>query len=104
MPLWFTLLAAVVVFELACDFSAATFATTGQRVFSVVAVMFAIAANLTFQAALRNGAGLARGGTFFGVSVALGAVIIGVAVFGEKLTPMQIVGITLGLGAILCLT
>jgi multidrug transporter EmrE-like cation transporter len=92
VPLWLTLLAGVVLLELASDFSATTYAQSGRSLWSGVAVLFAICANLTFQAALRNGAGLARGGTLFGVSVALGAVLLGIFVFGERLSTVQVVG------------
>lgn len=104
MPLWLFLIAVLVLLELASDFSAVTFATSGQRIYSIVAVGFAVLANLTFQAALRNGAGLARGGTLFGVSVALGSVLLGVVMFKEHLTAIQIAGVVLGIGAIVCLS
>lgn len=43
-------------------------------------------------------------GTIWNISYAIITIVLGVVIFGETLTVLQIIGIILGIGAIICLS
>ncbi len=103
IPLWLILLIALAVLELIGDTFAKQFALTGQVKHSIFAVVFVVAGNLCWQSMLRQGVPLGTGGVLFGVSVALGMLIIGACFYGESLTLTKLLGAGFGLVALILL-
>jgi len=103
LPLWLVFLIALAVLELIGDTFAKQFAVTGQLRHSILAVLFVVAGNLCWQSMLRQGVPLGVGGVLFGVSVALGMLVIGAVVYGESLTLTKLIGAGFGLVALVLL-
>ena len=95
-PKWVYFLLVLVAFELIADVLAKQFALSGRLVIGALAILGFIAANVAWLAALRSGVELSRGAILFAVLSSIGAVIIGVFIFHEKATPLQLVGLALG--------
>lgn len=100
MPKWVPFMIALVAAELTGDVMAKEFGRTGQLMFSVLSIGFVVAGNLSWQVMMRGGLDLARGGVLFGSSVALGATLIGLLWYGERLGWSQALGLCLGIAAI----
>jgi len=103
-PLWLLLLIALASLELIGDTFAKQFAVTGEIRNSLFAILFVVAGNLCWQHMLRQGIPLGVGGVLFGVSVALGMLLIGALFYGESLTPVKLVGAGFGLVALVLLS
>lgn len=103
MPIWLVLLIALAGLELIGDTFAKQFALTGQIKHSLLALLFVGAGNLCWQGLLRQGVPLGTGGVLFGVSVALGMLVIGAVAYGETLTPIKLAGAGFGLIALVLL-
>jgi multidrug transporter EmrE-like cation transporter len=103
LPLWLLLLIALATLELIGDTFAKQFALTGEIKNSLFAILFVVAGNLCWQHMLRQGVPLGTGGVLFGVSVALGMLVIGAVFYGESLTPMKLLGAGFGLVALVLL-
>ncbi|HVJ41170.1 MAG TPA: hypothetical protein VM639_06730 [Dongiaceae bacterium] len=103
LPLWLLLLIALAALELIGDTFAKQFAVTGEIRNSILAVLFVAAGNLCWQHMLRQGIPLGVGGVLFGVSVALGMLVIGAVFYGESLTPVKLLGAGFGLVALVLL-
>ena len=99
-PKWLYFLLGLVAFELISDVFAKQFALSGKLVFAALAIAGFIAANLAWLIALRTGAELSKGAILFSVLSGIGAVLIGLLVFHEKVSPYQLVGLALGVAAI----
>lgn len=104
LPLWLLLLIALAALELVGDTFAKQFAVTGEIRNSLLAILFVVAGNLCWQHMLRQGVPLGVGGVLFGVSVALGMLMIGALFYGETLTPTKLIGAGFGLVALLLLS
>jgi hypothetical protein len=76
---------------------------TGEIRNSLLAILFVVIGNLCWQQILRQGVPLGVGGVLFGVSVALGMLVIGAVFYGESLTPVKLVGAGFGLVALVLL-
>lgn len=103
IPLWLILLIALAGLELIGDTFAKEFAQSGEIKHSILAVLFVVAGNLCWQSMLRQGVPLGTGGVLFGVSVALGMLVIGACFYGESLTPTKLAGAGFGLVALVLL-
>lgn len=99
-PKWLYFLLLLVAFELVADILAKQFAVSGKYVFAVLAIVGFIAANTAWLVSLRTGAELSRGAVLFSVLSGIGAVVIGLFVYHEKVSPYQIIGLALGIAAI----
>ncbi|HUY75601.1 MAG TPA: hypothetical protein VMV29_02445 [Ktedonobacterales bacterium] len=99
-PKWLYFLLGLVAFELISDVFAKQFALSGKLVFAALAIAGFIAANLAWLIALRTGAELSKGAILFSVLSGIGAVLIGLLAFHEKVSPYQLVGLALGVAAI----
>ena len=104
LPLWLLLLLALAVLELIGDTFAKQFAVTGEIKNSLLAILFVVAGNLCWQHMLRQGVPLGTGGVLFGVTVALGMLVIGAVFYGESLTPLKMLGAGFGLVALVLLS
>jgi multidrug transporter EmrE-like cation transporter len=97
---WQLWLALLVVFELAADVFAKEYSLTRARLHAVLAIALYVACNSCWLVALCRGSGLARGAILFSVSSAVLAVVLGVLVYRESLTPANSAGLLLGLAAL----
>lgn len=101
MP-WLLPISRLIIFEMVADIFAKEWQLHGGTWRWVGALGAYLAANSFWLFALRNGAGLARGGLIFAVSCALMAVVIGLLLYREEINRVQLFGIGLGLVS-LCL-
>lgn len=99
-PKWLYFLLILVVFELIADVLAKEFALSGKYVFAVLSIVGFIAANTAWLISLRIGAELGKGAVLFSVLSAIGAVIVAVVLYQEKITIYQGIGLLLGVAAI----
>ena len=99
-PKWLYFLLLLVAFELIADILAKQFAVSGKYVFATLAIAGFIAANTAWLISLRTGAELSRGAVLFSVLSGIGAVVMGLFVYHEKVSPYQIIGLALGIAAI----
>ncbi len=99
-PSWLYYLLGLVAFELIADVFAKQFALSGRLVFAGLAIVGFIAANVAWLVALRTGAELGKGAVLFSVLSGVGAVLIGLLIYHERVSPYQLVGLVLGVAAI----
>jgi multidrug transporter EmrE-like cation transporter len=104
LPRWVGFLLVLVAFELIADMLAKQFALSGKLVFAVCAIFGFILANLAWLLSLRTGADLSRGGVLFAVLSGIGAVLLGLFVYHEKVSPYGIAGLIFGIIAIALLS
>ena len=93
---WTLPLLLLVVFEALADILAKEWQLHGGWPRSAGALCAYLIANSFWLFALKNGAGLARGGLIFAVSCALLAILIGWYMYAEEATRVQAIGIALG--------
>jgi len=89
--------------ELVADIFAKLWGDGGRWFFWVGAITSYIIANIFWLYSLRSGGSLGRGALIFSVASAVGAIMVGMILFKEKITHLQLVGCCLGIAAILCL-
>ncbi|MBN8550478.1 MAG: hypothetical protein J0M12_14280 [Deltaproteobacteria bacterium] len=99
---WVLPISLLIVFEMVADILAKEWQLHGSTWRWVGALSAYLVANSFWLFALKNGSGLARGGLIFAVSCALMAVLIGLCMYREEVTRIQLFGIGLGLVS-LCL-
>src|SRR5689334_5248547 len=95
--IWVLPLIALIVFEGVADVFAEEYSLHRGSILWMAAIAAYIVANIFWLISLKNGSGLARGGTIFSVSSSIIAVVLGIFLFQEKLSPLQIVGILFGI-------
>ncbi|GCE06277.1 SMR family transporter [Dictyobacter aurantiacus] len=100
VPKWLYFLLILVAFELVADILAKQFAISGKFVFAILSIVGFIAANAAWLISLRTGAELGKGAVLFSVLSAIGAVIVAVLLYHEKVTSYQLIGLVLGIAAI----
>ncbi|GER86693.1 hypothetical protein KDW_08550 [Dictyobacter vulcani] len=100
IPKWLYFLLILVAFELVADILAKQFAISGKYTFAILSIAGFIAANAAWLVSLRTGAELGKGAVLFSVLSAIGAVIVAVLIYHEKVTTYQVVGLVLGVIAI----
>jgi len=88
-PKWLYFLLLLVGFELIADILAKQFAVSGKYVFAVLSIGGFIAANTAWLISLRTGAELSRGAILFSVLSGIGAVMIGLFVYHERLAHIR---------------
>lgn len=99
-PRWLYFLLLLVAFELVADILAKQFALSGKLVFALLSILGFIAANTAWLISLRTGAELGKGAVLFSVLSGIGAVLIGLLVYHEKVSSYQVIGLLLGVAAI----
>ncbi len=82
LPTWLVYLFVLVAFELVAD----------------------VLANIAWLISLRSGGTLSRGSVIFSALNAIVAVIIGLLIYREKVGPYQVIGLVLGIAAIMFLS
>ena len=104
LPLWMVYLLALVAFEVVADVLAKHFALNGRLFFGVFSLCGYILANIAWLISLRSGGTLSRGSVIFSALNGVIAVVLGLFVFHEKASPNQLIGMVLGLAAIVFLS
>jgi len=93
---WILPLGLLIFFELLADIFAKQFSLNGKLSLAIGALAGYLICNSFWLIALRNGVGLSRGAMIFSLASAIGAVLLGVILFEEKLTDLQMIGAFLG--------
>jgi multidrug transporter EmrE-like cation transporter len=104
LPAWLWFVLILVAFELLADFYAKQFGITGKVTFGVLSTLGYIMADLARLHSLRNGAELSKGNIIFSALSGGGAVLIGLLVYHERVNGYQLVGLILGIAAIIFLS
>lgn len=104
VPLWVLLLSISTICEQIANILAKQFAITERRWIAVLSIIGFILTNVPWIASLRSGLNLSQGAVIFLTLNSLSAVVIGVVFYREKITVSQVVGLALGLAAIVFLS
>lgn len=104
VPAWLWFVLVLVAFELLADVFAKQFSTTGKVIFGVLSILGYVLANLAWLLSLRHGAQLSKGSVIFSALSGTGAVLIGLFIYHEKVNPYQVIGLILGLAALVLLS
>ena len=104
LPTWLVYLFVLVAFELIADVLAKQFSINGRLVFAVLSILGYVLANIAWLISLRSGGTLSRGSVIFSALNAIVAVIIGLLIYREKVGPYQVIGLVLGIAAIMFLS
>ena len=99
-PTWLLFLLLLVGFELIADVLAKQFGVTGKLVFGVLSILGYVVANIAWLMTLRTGGELGKGAVLFALLSGIGAVLIGLMVYQERVSPYQLIGLVLGVAAI----
>ncbi|HPI67249.1 MAG TPA: SMR family transporter [bacterium] len=94
---WIFFLSLLILFEIIADILAKEWSLKTGLVWAVGAILAYVIANTFWLFALKNGSGLARGAVIFSVVSAVFASLIGIILYKEYLTKIQLVGIFLGI-------
>ena len=104
LPAWVVYLLALVAFEVVADVLAKQFALNGKLVFAVLSLGGYVFANSAWLISLRSGGTLSQGSVIFSALNGVVAVVLGLVVFHEKASPYQLIGMALGLAAMVFLS
>ena len=104
LPAWVVYLLALVAFEEVAVVLAKQFALTGKLVFGILSIGCYVLANIAWLISLRSGGTLSRGSAIFSALNGVVAVVLGLFVFHEKASPYQLIGMVLGLAAMVFLS
>ncbi len=99
--LWIVPISFLILFELVADIIAKEYSLKGGWVLWTGAILGYILANIFWLSAMKEGVELARGAVIFSVSSAIIAVLIGIFIFHEETSRLQIVGFALGVVSLL---
>lgn len=100
---WIIPLSILIIFEGVADYFAGKWGVTGSMRFAIISFVGYAMGNLSWLIAVHNGSGLARGAEIFSIVSALLAILIGIVVYKESLTTIQIIGVVLGVISIVLL-
>ena len=95
--MWLLPLGLLIVFELVADVLAKEWSLHGQAIRWIGAIAAYVVANTFWLFALRQGSGLARGAIIFSVASAIIAVSLGLFLYKENITRLQIIGVLVGI-------
>lgn len=93
---WIIAISLLIAFELIADIFAKEWSLHGNYLW-IGALGAYLIANTFWLFALKNGAGLAKGGIIFSVACALLAIILGMFIYKEPVNRLQTAGIYLGI-------
>ena len=103
-PTWVTFILILVLFEVVADVLAKQFALNGKLVIAVLSIIGYVAANIAWLISLRSGGELGKGAVIFAALSGIAAVVIGLLVYREKVGSYQLIGMMLGIVAIVFLS
>ncbi len=101
--MWILFLGLLIATEAVADIVAKEYQLKAGVIRFVGAILAYVVANVFWLVALRYGAGLTKGAIFFSVGSAILAIVIGLVLYKETLTTLQVIGIALGFIAIILL-
>ncbi len=93
---WIFPLILLIFFEAIADIVSKEWALHGNWLRWTLAIVGYVVANAFWLFALRSGSGLAKGAAIFSVASAIIALILGVILYKENLTTVQLIGVGLG--------
>jgi multidrug transporter EmrE-like cation transporter len=102
MP-WIFPLSMLIVFEIIADIFAKNWSLQRTAWIAIASLASYLIANSFWLFALKNGSGLGRGTIIFSVATAIIAVILGIIFYKEPANKFQIIGLFLGIIAIVLL-
>lgn len=102
--MWIFFLGLLIATEAVADIIAKEYQLKAGVVRFSGAIFAYVIANVFWLVALRYGAGLTKGAIFFSVASAILAIIIGLVLYKETLTTLQIIGVVIGFIAIILLS
>ncbi len=85
------------------DITSKKWSLGGSYWVAILAVIFYVIANTFWLFALKNGSGLGRGAVLFSIVSAILAIAIGVGIYREQVNHVQVVGMVVGLVAVVLL-
>ena len=97
---WILPLSLLIIFEAIADILAKEWQLHRGTLLWIGAIAGFVVANIFWLFALKNGAGLARGGMIFSVASAILATAIGLLMYKEEVSRMEVAGMALGLVAL----
>lgn len=100
MPKWALPIVFLIFTESLADIFAKMWALKGGILFVVLSFGVYILANAFWLFALKDGAGLWRGSLIFSIGSAVIAILIGLLMFNEAISRLQILGIIFGIIAL----
>lgn len=98
---WITPLILLIIFESFADIFAKEYSLKNSPWFWVGAILLYVLANSFWLYAIKSGSGLARGAVLFSVASAILALFIGLVFYKEPFNSTQILGMVIGLVAII---
>lgn len=102
--MWIFFISLLIFFEAIADILAKQWQLSPGVLRFTLAISAYVVANTFWLISLQHGAGLTKGAIIFSVGSAVMAIIIGLLLYKEPVTKLQIVGIALGLLALVLLT
>lgn len=102
--MWILFLGLLILTEAVADIIAKEYQLKAGAVRFGGAIFAYVIANVFWLVALRYGAGLTKGAIFFSVASAILAIVIGLVLYKETLTTLQIIGVAIGFIAIILLS
>ncbi|MCX6793269.1 MAG: SMR family transporter [Candidatus Falkowbacteria bacterium] len=100
---WIIPLSLLIIFEIVADIFAKNWSLQRTTWIAVTSLASYLIANSFWLFALKNGSGLGRGAIIFSVATAIIAVILGILFYKEPVNKFQIIGLVLGVIAIVLL-
>ncbi len=94
---WLLPLSLLIVFEIVADILSKEWSVGKPIYFAIGAILAYVIANTFWLFALKYGSGLAKGAIIFSVASAILATVIGVLLYKEEVTRLQLVGMVLGI-------
>ena len=101
--MWIVFLGLLIITEAIADIIAKEYQLHSGVIRFVGAIVAYVLANIFWLIALKDGAGLTQGAIIFSVGSAVLAIVIGLVLYKETITSMQMIGVALGLIAIVLL-
>jgi len=95
--MWMLFIALLIVFEAFADILAKEWSLKGHAARWLAAIAAYIVANAFWLYSLKSGAGLSRGAIVFSVASAILAIGIGVVLYKEDVTKLQLAGMFVGI-------
>ncbi len=102
--MWVFFISLLIVFEAIADILAKEFQINNTWIWFVAAILAYVVANVFWLFSLKSGAGLTKGAIIFSVGSAILAIVVGLLLYKEPITKLQIAGIVMGLFSLLFLT
>ncbi len=102
--MWVLFIILLILFEACADILAKEWSLNSNWVRFVAAIGAYVVANIFWLIALKYGVGLTKGAIIFSVGSALFAIIIGLILYKEPVTRLEIIGIVLGVFSLVFLT